>query len=74
MDFNWIPIDKELPEIDEFVLFLFENGYPFWDHLDKDYGKSELDRFFKGSEYTGPVVAWARLPDFKHGELNAKTS
>lgn len=57
----WIDITKQLPEIDEFVLFAYDNGCIFQGHIDKDMDGEYLIQWLKGTKLTGPITHWMRI-------------
>lgn len=58
---EWIDITKQLPEIDEFVLFIYDNGCIFQSHIDKDMDGEYLTQWLKGTKSTGPITHWMRI-------------
>jgi hypothetical protein len=66
VSWDWIKIEERPPEIDQSVLFLYENGTIIHSHIDKDLDEETLSMFLKGSIYTGPIVGWVepKYPEF----------
>jgi hypothetical protein len=58
---NWIDINKQLPGIDEFVLFWTESGNAFVSHIDKDMIGEALDKFLNGSWLSGKITHWSKI-------------
>ena len=57
-----------IPEIDQYVLFLYESGGMFQGCIDKDMDADTIHRFVDGGENTGPIVAWGviEMPRFRN--------
>ena len=62
---KWIDIKERLPGIDEYVLWIHENGFVFEESIDKDWDKEYLDYFLGGyghKETSGAVTHWMPIP------------
>lgn len=54
-----------LPKIDEYVLWIHENGSMFEEAIDKDWDNEYLKYFLEGygrKEVCGPILFWMRKP------------
>ena len=58
---EWIDITKQLPEIDEFVLFVYDSGWMYQGHIDKDMDSEYLTQWIKGTKTTGSITHWMRI-------------
>lgn len=62
---QWVSVKDRLPEIDQYVLWLHESGYIFYEAIDKDWDAEYMDYFLGGygnKETSGPLTHWM-LPE-----------
>ena len=59
----WIDVNKQLPDYDEYVLWIYESGHIYYGCIDKD---DTLELFFKRShsEVVGDIIAWMPEPEY----------
>ena len=63
---GWISVKDRLPEIDDYVLWIHENGSIFQECIDKDWDKEYLQYFLNGfgiKEVAGPITHWMPSPE-----------
>lgn len=66
---KWMYCKDAMPTEDEYVLWLYANGFIFENCIDKD---DDVVEFLKGSETSGPVIAWMPLPEVPDINKNNK--
>lgn len=62
---QWVSVKDNLPEIDQYVLWLHENGFIFHEAIDKDWSPRIVKYFLAGrnmAELMGPITHWM-LPE-----------
>jgi len=64
----WVSVDERLPEIDQTVIWRYDSGGSFTDHLDKDMDMAYIGLFVRGSELTGRITHWMPLPPLPENE------
>ena len=59
---QWVSVKDKLPEIDEYVLWIWENGFIFYECIDKDWDRDIIEMFLGGykSEIHGPITHWMK--------------
>lgn len=67
MKTKWIDVRVQLPAIDEYVLWLYDNGSIIHDHIDKDWNNEFLQFFLSGGQarlLRGRIIAWMHVPEY----------
>lgn len=62
---EWISVKDSLPEIDQYVLWVWKNGFIFMECIDKDWDRYNIDMFLSGygSDVHGPITHWMHSPE-----------
>lgn len=56
-NWDWIPVEKELPSVDEYVLWLMKSGAYFMGCIDKD---MDINDFLRERESGDKVTHWIK--------------
>jgi len=59
---QWTLVSEGLPKVDEFIIWQNENGVISYWQINKDMDDKLIQKLLKGTEYTGPVIRWMRVP------------
>jgi hypothetical protein len=58
----WIKCTARLPDVDDYVWWLYANGAMIHACIDQDMDDASIKDFLKGWEHSGPITHWRKAP------------